>query len=124
MIRYGEKIYSLRKEKNMTQKELGNLLNVSFQAVSKWEKDLSIPDLPTLQKLVQFFGISLEDFLNSCQQKSNHTDLETASETSFHCSSCEKDCPVSNIYQFKPLIICKDCNDKYKKELEEINKIE
>lgn len=39
----GEKIYSLRKSKNMSQEDLANVLNVSRQTVSKWETGLSFP---------------------------------------------------------------------------------
>ena len=42
----GEKINTLRKQRNMTQDELAEKMGVSSQAVSKWEKDLSIPDMP------------------------------------------------------------------------------
>ena len=43
----GEKIASLRKAKGMTQAELGAELNVTFQAVSKWERGESYPDFAT-----------------------------------------------------------------------------
>ena len=56
----GEKINSLRKQKKMTQDELAEKMGVSPQAVSKWEKDLSIPDLPILIGLSDFFHISLD----------------------------------------------------------------
>lgn len=39
----GEKIYNLRKEKNMSQEDLANILNVSRQTISKWETGLSFP---------------------------------------------------------------------------------
>ena len=57
----GEKINTLRKQRNMTQDELAEKMGVSSQAVSKWEKDLSIPDLPVLLELSDFFHISLDD---------------------------------------------------------------
>lgn len=63
MNKYGKTIKKLRLENNLTQKQLGDSLNVSYQAVSKWEKDLSMPDLPTLQKMVEIFGISLDEFI-------------------------------------------------------------
>lgn len=45
---YGQKIAQLRKISNMTQAKLGELLNVSAQAVSKWEHDIAEPDLATI----------------------------------------------------------------------------
>ncbi|MGI5958877.1 MAG: helix-turn-helix domain-containing protein [Massiliimalia sp.] len=56
----GEKIYELRKANQLTQEELAEKTNVSPQAVSKWEKDLSIPDLPVLIDLADLFEVSLD----------------------------------------------------------------
>ena len=47
----GTKISEYRKLKGLTQEQLATQLNVSSQAVSKWENDLSIPDLPILIEL-------------------------------------------------------------------------
>ena len=62
MKQYGKVIAKLRKQKGLTQQELGKRLNVSYQAVSKWENDLSEPDLSTLQQIVEIFEISIADF--------------------------------------------------------------
>lgn len=59
----GDKINEFRKLKNMTQDELAEQMGVSPQAVSKWEKDLSIPDLPILIELADFFHITLDDLV-------------------------------------------------------------
>ena len=47
----GETIASLRKQKGMTQNELAEKMNVTDKAVSKWERDLSCPDINTISKL-------------------------------------------------------------------------
>ena len=47
----------------MTQDELAEKMAVSSQAVSKWEKDMSIPDLPVLIELSDFFHISLDELV-------------------------------------------------------------
>ena len=59
----GTEISELRKARGMTQDELADKMGVSPQAVSKWENDLSMPDLPVLIELSDFFHISLDDFL-------------------------------------------------------------
>lgn len=59
----GNSISDLRKQKRMTQDELAEKMSVSSQAVSKWENDLSIPDLPTLIQLSEYFHISLDDLV-------------------------------------------------------------
>lgn len=65
----GNKITENRKLKKMTQEELANKLNVSAQAVSKWENDLSIPDLPILIELADLFNLSLDSLIREKQQE-------------------------------------------------------
>lgn len=59
----GQKINELRKRYKMTQDELAQQMGVSPQAVSKWETDASIPDLPTLIALADFFHVSLDELV-------------------------------------------------------------
>ena len=58
----GEKITKLRKEKGLTQTELGERLHVTFQAVSKWERGSSTPDFETICLLAKFFDVPLSYF--------------------------------------------------------------
>ena len=67
---YGEKLIQLRKNANMTQADLGERLGVTAQAVSKWEHDVSEPDLGTLRKISAIFGISVDDFLDADKEVS------------------------------------------------------
>lgn len=57
----GSKIYELRTSKNMSQIEFADQLDVSRQAVSKWETDTAIPDLDKLIKICDIFNISLDE---------------------------------------------------------------
>ena len=59
----GEIISTLRKEKEMTQKELADKLNITDKAVSKWERDLACPDTQTLPKVAELLGVSIEELL-------------------------------------------------------------
>lgn len=59
----GEKIYELRKKKNMSQEELATVLNVSRQTISKWETGESNPDFDKIVPLCNFFEISTDEFL-------------------------------------------------------------
>lgn len=61
----GETIASLRKEKGMTQNELAEKMNVTDKAVSKWERDLSCPDINTISKLSDVLGVSVEELLKA-----------------------------------------------------------
>ena len=65
----GNKIAELRKLKQMTQEDLAAQFNVSSQAVSKWENDLSIPDVTLLIQIADFFEVSLDDLLRQQETK-------------------------------------------------------
>ena len=60
---FGRRIARLRLMKGMTQERLANLANVSAQAVSKWENDLSYPDIMLLPVLADVFGVSVDELL-------------------------------------------------------------
>ena len=64
----GETIASLRKEKGMTQSELADKMNVTDKAVSKWERDLSCPDINTISKLADVLDVSVEELLKAKKQ--------------------------------------------------------
>ena len=59
----GNRITKFRKAKGMTQEELANQLGVSSQAVSKWENDISCPDISLLPKLCRLLGITVDELL-------------------------------------------------------------
>ena len=61
----GQKIFELRKAKNMTQLELANQLNITDKAVSKWERDISCPDKNTFPKLAEILGVSVDELLQA-----------------------------------------------------------
>ena len=63
----GEMISSLRKEKGMTQNDLAEKMNVTDKAVSKWERNLSCPDINSIPKLAEILGV--EDLLNAQVKK-------------------------------------------------------
>ena len=56
----GERISELRKERKYSQEYIAHELEISRQAVYKWEKDLSSPDTAHLIKLAELFGVSVE----------------------------------------------------------------
>lgn len=60
----GERLAKYRKKANMSQEELADKLNVSRQAVSKWERGESSPDTDNLIALASLYNITLDDLLN------------------------------------------------------------
>lgn len=68
----GIMISTLRKEKGMTQLELAEKMGVTDKAVSKWERNLSCPDVNSIPKLAEILEISVEDLLNA-QKRENES---------------------------------------------------
>lgn len=64
----GSRIAELRRKKNMTQEDLANALGVTPQAVSKWENDLSCPDITLLPQLARLFGVTTDELLGNQSQ--------------------------------------------------------
>ncbi len=67
MPNLGERIYRLRSEKNMSQGELAEKLDVSRQAVSKWENNISIPELDKIAAMSELFGVSTDVLIKGTQ---------------------------------------------------------
>lgn len=63
-LELGKKIKTLRMERNMTQESLAETLGVSPQAVSKWENDVTMPDIGMLPAISVTFGISIDDLFS------------------------------------------------------------
>ena len=61
----GEKIYKLRTERNLSQGDLSEILEVSRQSVSKWENDAATPDLDKIIKLSEVFGITIDELVKN-----------------------------------------------------------
>lgn len=59
----GKKIRELRRAKDLTQEQLADYLNISYQSVSKWETGMTIPDLSFVIPLARLFGISTDELL-------------------------------------------------------------
>lgn len=67
--KFGTRLYNLRKGKGLSQTELGNLIGVTNKAVSKWETGEAKPALNQLIKLGKLFDVSVEEILDSTEQK-------------------------------------------------------
>ena len=61
----GNKIAELRKAKGMTQLQLAQEMQVTDKAVSKWERDLSLPDIQTIAKLAETLNVSVDELMQS-----------------------------------------------------------
>ena len=66
----GKRISELRKNKGMTQEQLAQQVGVTAQAVSKWENDLSCPDISILPQLAEALGVTTDELLGKVQLRS------------------------------------------------------
>lgn len=82
-LRLGEKIRTLRKGKNISQEVLANYLGVSFQAVSKWEKGETLPDVTLIPAIACFFDVSTDELFDFNR-------LETEQKVLKHCGEIAK----------------------------------
>ncbi len=67
----GENIYKYRTQKNMSQGDLADQLEVSRQSVSKWENNSAVPELEKLMKMAQLFGITLDELVSGEEPESS-----------------------------------------------------
>lgn len=67
-IELGNKIKQLRLQKGITQDTLAKVLNVSFQTISKWENNISMPDIQLLPEIAVYFGCTIDDLFDLSEQ--------------------------------------------------------
>lgn len=67
---FGERLKHLRENKNLFQKELGDILHVTSQTISGWEINRTTPDYETLVKIANYFNVSVDYLLGNEKQAS------------------------------------------------------
>ncbi len=84
----GKLIFDLRKEKNMTQKEIAEVMNISDKTISKWERGLGCPDVSLLQELSAILGVNIEKILSG-HLEPNDTNGGNMKRVKFYvCNDC------------------------------------
>ena len=116
---YGKKIAYLRKSKGMTQEDLGKVLNVTYQAVSKWERGESLPDFETMSQIAKYFQVPLGYFADSEESWQQPERTSAAPETNNFigmCTECGKMLNDDEVAEYSPKIICKSCAERHRQE--------
>lgn len=80
-ITTANRLYELRKQHGYSQDELADKLNVSRQAISKWERSESSPDTDNLIALAKLYGVSLDELLNYTPAKPCEESKESQAQT-------------------------------------------
>ena len=70
----GKTIYNLRKNKGLTQQDLAHNLKISDKTISKWERNLEMPDVKLIPKLAEELDITIEELLDVDIKNNNKTD--------------------------------------------------
>lgn len=78
-MKFGDKLQLLRKSKQLSQENLANRLNVSRQAISKWELNSSVPDTENVVKICELFGVSADYLLSDSYE--NDKDIPAIQKT-------------------------------------------
>jgi transcriptional regulator with XRE-family HTH domain len=60
----GNKIKELRKQKRITQEQLADSIGISFQAVSKWENNIALPDITLVPALANYFNVNIDELFD------------------------------------------------------------
>ena len=90
------KIKSLRIERGITQEALAAAVGVSPQAVSKWERGTTTPDVSLLPELAVFFGVSLDELFGLTEEKEEVTATEEKEEVKENTETPKKDIEAKN----------------------------
>ena len=72
----GQKIKKLRNDKGLTQKDLADQVHVTFQTVSKWEKDENEPDVSTLREIAKLFGVTVDYLINEDDKEESKEEIK------------------------------------------------
>lgn len=116
-VTLGNKIAALRKSKGITQADLGTYLNISYQAVSKWERGESAPDFETLSKIAKYFNVPINYFESTTTAASTQVPTPTQQKNMLGvCKTCGKVVYEGNEGETSPALRCKACVEKERKE--------
>lgn len=128
----GEKLAVHRKVSGLTQQQLGESLNVSAQAVSKWENDLAEPDLTTCRKLAALYNISLDELLSAAEGAPEGADADTIAQAVGEvleqrlermqsaigsCVGCGIAVTEDNLGTREPKVLCRTCYEKQRQQV-------
>jgi len=87
----GNKIKELRKQRGITQEQLADSIGVSFQAVSKWENNISLPDITLAPALASYFGVSMDELFDYNLKEIEERALAIAKESwKYRDCDCEQ----------------------------------
>lgn len=123
----GKKLAAYRKLAGFTQQQLGDELNLSPQAISKWENDLAEPDLATLRTLSELYKVPIGEMIDTsigvsepAVEESDEVKKEFGKENNLEIIGFCKNCGITvnseTVGEMLPAILCKNCCEKRDEE--------
>lgn len=122
----GTSIYNLRKSKNMTQKQLADLLNISDKTISKWERGLGYPDISFLPELSSVLCVSIDDIFLGETNLNEIIGGNMRNLKFYVCDKCNNiltstaDASISCCGKKLEVLIPKKADDKHKLNIEPV----
>ena len=99
----GKFIANLRKEKNMTQQELAEKLNVTDRAISHWENGRRLPDISLLKELGDVFNVTIDEIING-ERITEKTQKKLLNDSMIEIYTSRK--KIENLQILTELLIC------------------
>lgn len=100
-----DKLLELRKKNKLSQEKLAEKLNVSRQAISKWEQGINYPDIANLKVLCEIYHISMDELLDGNKVEA----IKAFEKREKECPQCHSFIPVESVF-------CKNCGYLFKKK--------
>lgn len=79
----GDILKTLRVEKNLTQDDIANLLNLKRQTYSAWERNISNPDIDTINFLADYYGVSTDYMLGRTNVRNSEIEMEELNKLAY-----------------------------------------
>lgn len=114
-MKTGDKIAKARKDANLTQDQLAELLDVTRQTISKWESDLALPETGKIAKLADVLNVSCDYLLKKDKAAANET---VVSNESGYVVDWSKLYPI--LAEYKNVVDCKQYNRRFRDMIKEM----
>jgi transcriptional regulator with XRE-family HTH domain len=105
---FGQRLRQIRSNAGITQKELAEKLNVTFQTISKWENDVTEPDISTIKEIAKTLGCSIEILFNDSEKEGDKKEETEKKQDEIEDSQEEKTEEPVEVVPTK-VAVCDDC---------------
>ena len=105
----GKRLLAFRQQQGLSQQELADYLHVSRQTVSKWESDLSLPDMKTALSIAEFYNITINELLGLEEETPDESLRKVYEQTNIVLENIQKDTKRRKIRDYILIGLCAVC---------------